>query len=312
MASTTILSDNGVSSGSAGYKITAGNDGVLILQTTTSGGTATNALYVDTAQNIGLNAVPSAWISSFKALQVNSGAFVSSSSTYSSRLMSNLWTNSGGNDVYLNAGYGMYYLQSVATGQHQFYNAPSGSAAATATVVQTLAVGKGTTLALEGATSAAGTGIAFPASVSLSSNANTLDDYEEGTWTPMISDNGDQVHTFSATSATGYYRKIGSLVWISVTYAYNGKGTVTGDYAWMNLPFSPSPVGNVQGSFFVQIANASGADTNVYNGQVFISGSTPDIGFRKNNNAASPGYMTGNDFPTAGTVAFNCCYLTDQ
>ena len=48
MASTILLSDNGASSGSAGLKTTGGNDGVLILQTTTSGGTATNAVYIDT------------------------------------------------------------------------------------------------------------------------------------------------------------------------------------------------------------------------------------------------------------------------
>ena len=39
-----ILSDNGVSSGSAGLKSTASNDGQLALQTATSGGTATTAL----------------------------------------------------------------------------------------------------------------------------------------------------------------------------------------------------------------------------------------------------------------------------
>jgi len=58
MASTTILSDNGVSSGSAGLKETGGNDGVLILQTTTSGGTATNAVYVDNTQKVGFGATP--------------------------------------------------------------------------------------------------------------------------------------------------------------------------------------------------------------------------------------------------------------
>ena len=47
-----LLSDNGASSGSAGLKSTAGNDGVLILQTTTSGGTATNAVYINTSQNV--------------------------------------------------------------------------------------------------------------------------------------------------------------------------------------------------------------------------------------------------------------------
>jgi hypothetical protein len=58
MASTIILSDNGASSGSAGLKETGGNDGVLILQTTTSGGTATNAVYVDNTQKVGFGATP--------------------------------------------------------------------------------------------------------------------------------------------------------------------------------------------------------------------------------------------------------------
>lgn len=47
----TILSDNGVTSGTAGIKTTGSNDGQLALQTTTAGGTATTALTIDTSQN---------------------------------------------------------------------------------------------------------------------------------------------------------------------------------------------------------------------------------------------------------------------
>jgi len=53
MAST-ILSDNGVSSGSAGIKTTADGTGALALQTTTAGGAATTALTIDTSQNVGI------------------------------------------------------------------------------------------------------------------------------------------------------------------------------------------------------------------------------------------------------------------
>jgi len=53
MAST-ILSDNGVSSGSAGLKSSADSTGVLALQTSTSGGAATTALTIDTSQNVGI------------------------------------------------------------------------------------------------------------------------------------------------------------------------------------------------------------------------------------------------------------------
>lgn len=56
MTTTTILSDNGVSSGSAGIKTTGGNDGTLALQTTTAGGTATTAVTIDTSQNVGIGA----------------------------------------------------------------------------------------------------------------------------------------------------------------------------------------------------------------------------------------------------------------
>ena len=49
-----ILSDNGVSSGSAGLKTTAASDGSLALQTSTAGGAATTAVTIDTSQNVGI------------------------------------------------------------------------------------------------------------------------------------------------------------------------------------------------------------------------------------------------------------------
>ncbi len=52
MPTSTILSDNGVTSGTTGLKTAGGDDGTLVLQTTTSGGTATTAFSIDTAQNI--------------------------------------------------------------------------------------------------------------------------------------------------------------------------------------------------------------------------------------------------------------------
>jgi hypothetical protein len=58
MTATILLSDNGASSGSAGYKLTGGTDGTLQLQTATSGGAATTAMTIDTSQNVGINASP--------------------------------------------------------------------------------------------------------------------------------------------------------------------------------------------------------------------------------------------------------------
>jgi hypothetical protein len=66
--------------------------------------------------------------------------------------------------------------------------------------------------------------IAFAASHNPSSDANTLDDYEEGTWTPVDSSGA----ALSFTSVEAYYVKIGQLVTVTarLTYPATGDGTV--------------------------------------------------------------------------------------
>jgi hypothetical protein len=72
--------------------------------------------------------------------------------------------------------------------------------------------------------STSGSGITFPASQSASSNANTLDDYEEGTWTPVATPASGSA-TFSTS---GVYTKIGNVVTlyasITITNANSGGG----------------------------------------------------------------------------------------
>jgi hypothetical protein len=74
-----------------------------------------------------------------------------------------------------------------------------------------------TTLGVGGATPAAsGAGITFPATQSSSADANTLDDYEEGTWTPNDSSGAGLVLTASG----GRYVKVGRFVqfWFRAQY----------------------------------------------------------------------------------------------
>jgi hypothetical protein len=89
-----------------------------------------------------------------------------------------------------------------------------------------------------GTTTANGIGIAFPATQSASTDANTLDDYEEGTFTPSYS--GGVSSVTYGSGRNGYYVKIGRMVtiWINimtdaVTVSSSGTAlTVTG------LPFT--------------------------------------------------------------------------
>ena len=140
-------------------------------------------------------------------------------------------------------------------GNHTFYTAVSSSAGSAITWTQSLAFGKGKSLALEGATSATGIGIAFPATQSASSDANTLDDYEEGTWTPTVG--GTATHT----SQDGQYVKIGRLVYASfdIVIGVIGTGSTT---AISGLPFASGGVSNGQAglvSLWSSLAIASSA-----------------------------------------------------
>lgn len=91
-----------------------------------------------------------------------------------------------------------------------------------------------------GSTTATGTGIAFPATQSASSNANTLDDYEEGDWTPTISSGYTSV---SYNSQGGWYTKVGRFVNISGRVQFSGTANNT-NIQIGSLPFSQANVGN--------------------------------------------------------------------
>jgi len=114
------------------------------------------------------------------------------------------------------------------------------------------------TIGVGGATAAAsGSGVSFPATQSASSDVNTLDDYEEGTWTPSIGG------TATYNSRWGSYTKVGRVVtcqfWISVNAIGSGSATtITG------LPFSinnPTYANDISGGPVTYFASSA---TSVY------------------------------------------------
>ena len=85
--------------------------------------------------------------------------------------------------------------------------------------VPCISTGTSRTLALEGVTPKAGTGISFSPTQFASSDANTLDDYEEGTWTPSLGG------TTTYTARVGSYVKVGQLVTVSFDVHVSAIGT---------------------------------------------------------------------------------------
>lgn len=97
-------------------------------------------------------------------------------------------------------------------------------------------------LGVGGATpTTSGSGITFPATQAASTNANTLDDYEEGTWTPTVEGAiTNPTMTYSVRTAT--YNKIGRLVIFELLVRGNRTAGGSGRIKISGLPFTSAEV----------------------------------------------------------------------
>lgn len=141
-------------------------------------------------------------------------------------------------------------------------------------------------IGLGSAVPSSGIGIAFPGTQSASSDANTLDDYEEGTWSPNI---GGTTPTYS--NQVGNYTKIGNTVnaWfdLTVSSAGNGDGSVLKGLPFSSN-FSTSPSAGI-------ITYYSGVNIAVYSMGCYVVAGTAYFYFVGNNSAAG---VTGNNGST--------------
>ncbi|MEO6013324.1 MAG: DUF2793 domain-containing protein [Devosia sp.] len=80
--------------------------------------------------------------------------------------------------------------------------------------------------------------LAFPAVQNPSANVNTLDDYEEGTFTPAIAFGGAGVGVTYGSPTLGRYTKIGRTVSVAVNLVLTSKGSSTGTATLTGLPFA--------------------------------------------------------------------------
>jgi hypothetical protein len=112
-----------------------GNDstsGSFIIQTPAS--SFSTKLTVDNTGNLGLGVTPSAWNTSYKALQVGASAVLWSTGTGGARLGVNYFLNSADSLRYISSNFATDYRQS--NGEHQFFTAASGTAGNAITFTQ--------------------------------------------------------------------------------------------------------------------------------------------------------------------------------
>jgi hypothetical protein len=155
-----------------------------------------------------------------------------------------------------------------------------------------------------------GNGIDFSATAG-TGTSELFDDYEEGTWTPLISADGAGAVTFTSTTAIGRYTKVGRLVTIYCRYTYTDIGSVGNNFAFMSgLPFASLNSGmEITGS--MQIGQSSFL-TRIF--QPKMGSNSSLILFQYDNGTgalySSAPYMVGNSFPASGDITILLSYFT--
>jgi len=287
MAST-ITADTGAVSGSAGLKQSADSSGILALAT----GTGTTAVTIDASQNVGIGTAPSSWSAAYKALQLPNGAVFANDGSQSAYVGQNWYGNSG--NRYISTAAASLYAQ--GSGAHIWYTAPSGTAGNTISFTQAMTLNANGNLSIQ----TANAGIVFNKTGAL--NNSTLNDYEEGTWTPNIGGNA----TYSGQ--IGVYTKIGRMVTIQCDMYINvrGTGSTTRIYG---MPFSAAP-----GNFYsANVAYFSSLSANVFWIQRILPVvGTPEVYFETI--TSTLGQATANDasniFQNGSRVIFTATYFT--
>lgn len=206
------------------------NNGVVYANAT--GQPTTNANFVFDGTNVGIGTTGTLGNSLLNVAQgvvaSNSGGTLPYFQTYNSNAGADLKTwRIGGNSS------GNLSIESV----NDAYSASTSK-------MQVLASGNILSLA-GGSTTATGTGISFPATQSASSDVNTLDDYEEGSWTPAITFAGASVG-ITYNTQIGRYVKIGKQVTVNGYVYLSSKGSSVGAASMIGLPF---PVANITGFY---------------------------------------------------------------
>lgn len=111
-------------------------NGYLQFITSNAAGAIAEKMRLDSSGTLGLGVTPSAWLSTQKAIDINTYGAVASSTGGAIRVIQNAYLNSAGNWIYKNTSLAAFYEQDG--GIHAWKIAPSGTAGATATFTQAM------------------------------------------------------------------------------------------------------------------------------------------------------------------------------
>ena len=151
--------------------------------------------------------------------------------------------------------------------------------------------------------------IVFPATNVVSTNANTLDDYEEGNFTPTVT-----ASSVAYDNRTGRYTKVGNKVFVECLVQWNsgsfssatGKLTVTG------LPFAPVGTIHYHGAYgvaYISSVNTNNTDGVAVLNVIATANDSSAVELIVYNNDAAGSYVK-NDNNANGVFSFMITYRT--
>lgn len=144
--------------------------------------------------------------------------------------------------------------------------------------------------------------IKFTATQNASADANTLDDYEEGTWTPSLTFGGGSTG-LTYLARDGSYVKIGKLVFLHFFIALNTKGSSTGNAQIQGIPFTSENTVNRTWATSGYAATLSGAGA-----PVFQLGANTTLMTLLYSYASGSTVMTHANFIDGAELACTLCY----
>ena len=156
-----------------------------------------------------------------------------------------------------------------------------------------------------------GKGIDFSAKTPDESGAGSmsneiLDDYEEGTWTPVLTDGSNDASMHGNTAGT--YTKIGRQVTIWAYVQTSNLGSVSGAISIKGLPFSQASTdAHGAGTWGYGNSMAISAGTNITG---MVGSSTAIMNIRHWDVAGGTSALQGSQWSSDADCSFTCSYIT--
>ena len=146
-----------------------------------------------------------------------------------------------------------------------------------------------------------------------STNANTLDDYEEGTFTMTYNVQSGTV-TINTSFDTGQYTKIGRLVFISGRTKVSSISSPSGWFGIAGLPFAVSASiteGAEYSDISCRVEVAAGTTDATLGTVLYCSPTATEMGLLPQMNTSATNSQ-GQNIGAATVIEFGGCYITDS